>query len=64
MCFIKSSSPAVPEVQETVQRHEANAEVTKTSQSENLRGYEQNVKTSPIGLTDDASVNKKTLLGE
>ena len=47
-----------------VVRKQADASVTKTSQSENLRGYEQNIKTSPIGLTDSANTEKKTLLGE
>lgn len=63
MCFIKSSSPAVVQ-SEPVVRKQADADATKSTQDKKFRGYEQNVKTSAIGLTDDANVEKKTLLGE
>ncbi len=64
MCFIKSSTKPVVIQQEPVERKQANAQTTKSTQDERFRGYEQNVKTSSIGLTDDANVEKKTLLGE
>ncbi len=65
MCFIKSSTPVSAEVETTqVERKQADASVTKSSQSQRLRGYEQNIKTSPVGLTDSANTEKKTLLGE
>lgn len=64
MCFIKKSSPAVvQQKQEPVERHQADASVTKLSNNE-VQGYKQNIKTSAIGLTDDAKIQKKTLLGE
>lgn len=67
MCFIKSSGVnlAANTPQDTVERHEANASVTKNSQNENSpKGYLQNIKTTPVGLTDTADTEKKTLLGE
>ncbi len=66
MCFMKSSKPAqIKEVvQEPVVRHEADASVTKNSEQSLSSGYKENLKTSPIGLTDEANVKKKTLLGE
>ena len=66
MCFMKSSKPAqIKEVvQEHVVRHEADASVTKNSEQSLSSGYKENLKTSPIGLTDEANVKKKTLLGE
>ena len=66
MCFIKSSKPKVPKTvqQDPVIRHQADAEKTKNSKDENLQGYNQNLKTTPIGLTDEAKTDKKTLLGE
>ena len=66
MCFMKSSKPAqIKEVvQEPVVRHEADASVTKNSGQNLSSGYKENLKTSPIGLTDEANVKKKTLLGE
>ena len=68
MCFIKSSGASVVATsvpQDPVERHEANASITKNSQNENSpKGYLQNIKTSPVGLTDAADTEKKTLLGE
>ena len=63
---MKSSKPAqIKEVvQEPVVRHEADASVTKNSDQNLSSGYKENLKTSPIGLTDEANVKKKTLLGE
>ena len=68
MCFIKSSGVSVSASSpqpDPVERHEANASITKNSQNENSpKGYLQNIKTSPVGLTDIADTEKKTLLGE
>ena len=68
MCFIKKGaklSVAQQTAQDKVERHEADAETTKNSLNENEpKGFLQNVKTSPIGLTDSANIDKKTLLGE
>ena len=67
MCFIKKSSIDVSQEtsQDTIQRHQADASLTKNSQNENAqKGYLQNLKTTPIGLVDDAKTEKKTLLGE
>ena len=65
MCFIKAKSSKIPKkATETVVRHEANADVTKTSLDGNQTGYRGNIKTSVIGLTDEAVTSKKTLLGE
>ena len=68
MCFIKSKIKT-PKVQKKVQqksvvRHQADAEATKLSTDDNKIGYKQNIKTSIVGLTDDAITNKKTLLGD
>ena len=69
MCFIKrsksaSAAAAVSAQQEPVERHEANASITKNSGQTLTSGYRENLKTSPIGLSEEAKVNKKTLLGE
>ena len=66
MCFIKSSSPTVPATvePEPVVRHQADASATKASKTQNAGGYEQNLRTSAVGLTDTANTDKKTLLGE
>ncbi len=68
MCFIQKSpkvTAAVPEVEEKVQRHEADASLTKKSTNINSnKGFSQNIKTSPTGLEDNQNPNKKTLLGE
>ena len=68
MCFIKAkaSTPKVPKTVEKdpVVRKQADASVTKTSVDEARNGYKENIKTSVIGLTDDAVTRKKTLLGE
>ena len=68
MCFLKSKvkTPKVPKKTQPkeVVRHQADAEATKLSPDENRTGYKQNIKTSIIGLSDDAITNKKTLLGD
>ena len=68
MCFIKSKvkTPKVQKktVEKTVVRHQADAELTKLSPDDNKTGYKQNIRTSVIGLSDDAVTGKKTLLGE
>lgn len=70
MCFVKSKAAEVapvvnePQQQDIVQRKEADASLTKTSQIEEKRGFAQNIKTSALGLQDDASVSQKRLLGE
>ncbi|MBR5303659.1 MAG: hypothetical protein IKU37_02400 [Candidatus Gastranaerophilales bacterium] len=66
MCFAKSA-PVVPVVkpQDPVIRHEADASLTKNSQNNELAsGFKQNIKTSALGLEDEANTAKKTLLGE
>lgn len=67
MCFVKSPKISEPEVveQDMVQRHQADASLTKSvSQNRIGSGFAQNVKTSPLGLSNEANVQKKTLLGE
>ena len=67
MCFIKSSKidVAAQAVPERVERHTADASLTKNSQKDNEpKGYLQNLKTTPLGLEDIAQTQKKTLLGE
>ncbi len=67
MCFIKSSSPSVPEAvsQDIVQRKEADASLTKNSNSNREAStFKQNLKTSAFGVEDETNTNKKTLLGE
>ena len=66
MCFIKSSAPTIAQpIKETVKRQQADADVTKNSQNNTLKsGFEQNLKTTPLGLEDTAKTDKKTLLGE
>ena len=68
MCFIKSKSPS-PKVPDKVEEkqvvsHQANASLTKTSVDQKQTGYQDNIRTSVIGLTDEANTKKKTLLGE
>lgn len=66
MCFAKSA-PAAPVIkpQDPVVRHEANASITKNSQnSESKGGFKQNIKTTALGLDENANTDKKTLLGE
>ncbi len=62
MCFAKTSVPKVE--QEAVVRHEADASATKNSTQSQSSAYKENLKTSPVGLVDEANTNKKTLLGE
>ena len=67
MCFTKSSPTIVAPVepQDPVIRQEASAALTKTSKNDNnFQGYRENIKTSAIGLEDNANTKKKTLLGE
>ena len=68
MCFIRSKTPKIQtqsKVEPTpVVRHQADASVTKSSVNDNQSAYKENIKTSVIGLTDDAITKKKTLLGE
>ncbi len=70
MCFIKKPSipapVAVPQQvePEPVERHQADASKTKFSTNEVNQGYRENIRTSVIGLTDEAKIDKKTLLGE
>ena len=67
MCFVKSSTVSVaPQVaQDPVERHKADASLTKHSNTDNNpKGYLQNVKTAPVGLTDTPQTEKKTLLGD
>lgn len=69
MCLIKSKKVKTPKVPKQVQpdpviRQQADASLTKTGADESFQGYERNIKTSVIGLTDEAPTQKKTLLGE
>ena len=64
MCFIKTKTPKISKkVSDPVVRHQADASVTKTT-GDSAGGYRENIKTSVIGLSDDITTNKKTLLGE
>lgn len=64
MCFTKSS-PVVSEPQDSVVQHEADASLTKNSKNAtSASAFQENIKTSPIGLEDNANTKKKTLLGE
>lgn len=65
MCFAKSAPAVVVEPQDPVIRHEADAALTKNSQNTNsAAGFKQNIKTSAIGIDDEAKTARKTLLGE
>ncbi len=68
MCFVKSkpveAAPAAVEPQDIVQRKEADASLTKTSQMGEKKGFSQNIKTSALGLQDEAQTGQKRLLGE
>jgi hypothetical protein len=65
MCFTKTPKVQINEENEAkVVRHEANAELTKTSKDKELNSFTNNLRTSPIGLVDNAPTQKKTLLGE
>ena len=65
MCFVKSA-PVLPVVEAPkVERHQADASLTKNTQGDNEpKGYLQNLKTTPVGLEDYANTGKKTLLGD
>ena len=66
MCFAKSTPKIAPvEPQDPVVRHEANAQLTKnTTQKDNRSAFAQNIKTTALGLEEQANTKKKTLLGE
>ncbi len=65
MCFAKSTPKIDSTPQESVVRHEADASLTKnSSNSEKQGGFKENIKTSALGLEDNANTEKKTLLGE
>ena len=70
MCFIGGSSSddsakeAEAELEKNkVQRHQADASLTKTN-SNTTNAFKQNIKTTPLGLLDEAPTQKNTLLGE
>lgn len=65
MCFVSSSGSADIPKEPEVERKQADASLTKNSLNANSnRGYRQNIKTSAIGLTDEANTGKSVLLGE
>lgn len=65
MCFVKSSSLPKTVVEEPVVQTQADASLTKNSQNNQEKsGYKQNIRTSALGLENEANVVKKTLLGE
>lgn len=66
MCFIKSKAIEAPKIEQEpiAELKEANASLTKNSSNLKEKAVNPNIKTTPIGLTEDANVQKKTLLGE
>ena len=65
MCFVKSSSLPKTVIEDPVVQQQANANLTKNSQNNQEKsGYQQNIRTSALGLENDANTVKKTLLGE
>lgn len=69
MCLVKKApviDPAMfaPKETEVVERHQADASLTKSSVDEAAHGYKENLRTTPLGLEDNAQTQKKTLLGE
>ncbi len=69
MCFMKKAAKMamlLPQSQPAkVERHQADASITKHSQNDNEpKGFLQNIKTAPMGLYDAPETDKKTLLGE
>lgn len=68
MCFAKSApaqTTAPAEPQDPVIQHEADASLTKNTKNINNQGaFKQNIKTSALGLDEQANTAKKTLLGE
>lgn len=67
MCFVKSQSIRENDesaLENLVSRKEADASLTKNTSATQQGSYEQNIRTSAIGLKDEAKVNRKTLLGE
>jgi len=65
MCFAKKADVIPVPEPEKVERHQADASLTKNTQGETQpRGFLQNLKTTPVGLEDIAQSEKKTLLGE
>ena len=67
MCFTGGSDSEIIKAQKTapVERHQADASITKNSQNTtSSKGMDKAIKTTPMGLMDDANIKKKTLLGE
>ena len=67
MCFIGGGSDTEiieAKKSEPVERHQADASVTKSSQSLSSQKGDSFIKTTPTGLEDSANTKKKTLLGE
>ena len=67
MCFVKTKTvDTTPAQIDPVERKEANASLTKTSDIEKNKktGFEENIKTSAQGILEEANVSKKQLLGE
>lgn len=67
MCFIKSPKAietVAVEQEPIAELKEANASITKNSSNQENQTKNQNIKTTPLGLIDEAPVQKKTLLGE
>ena len=66
MCFVKKtvmpSIAASVEPEPIVQRHQADADLTKTKQDSVSSSL--TYKTQPIGLEDETNKKTKTLLGE
>ena len=64
MCFTKTPKVEIAKEPEKVIRHEANASLTKPSSKRDISTFANNLRTSPIGLSDSINTEKKTLLGE
>ena len=67
MCFISSGGSTSTTIADTdtVERHQADASITKTSQvNADNKSYLQNTRTTPMGLGENVNTQKKTLLGE
>jgi len=70
MCFVKT--PKINDVgniesqeqKEIVKQTQADASLTKSTNKTKTSGYFENLKTTPVGLSAEAQVQKKTLLGE
>lgn len=68
MCFIKSSGinaqQASIQEENAVVRHEADASITKNQNTNNSTNKNQNLRTTPMGLQEEAKTERKTLLGD